>query len=286
MVLTSTSSRPGSTSSLSPMLGSSLSEESRLSVNKAEVEAICARRERRRVEGRFTVLSLTLASLADDDVIQDFLWMDSCCRIADKYLLAMVLTYFNRAELHTSEYSRLNFFLALYLANDMEEDEEQYKYEIFPWALGNNWRKLVPNFLKLRLDLWAQMNYRAAVSRRCCEEVIATIPCHYIWHRDRPAHHSGAVRSYLQKELVPYPQGGERGTPPVLHPLQPLPGCFLDLDSDSSSSSPENSVLLEADWPQDLLILSPAVLMDHGIEVLQEGLMGAEPDEQGYGWGM
>ncbi|XP_072106740.1 speedy protein A-like, partial [Mobula birostris] len=50
--------------------------------------------------------------LLDDEVIQDFLWMDSCCRIADKYLLAMVLTYFKRAFLHTSEYSRMNFFLA------------------------------------------------------------------------------------------------------------------------------------------------------------------------------
>ncbi|GCB80785.1 hypothetical protein scyTo_0022710 [Scyliorhinus torazame] len=194
--------------------------------------------------------------LLDDDVIQDFLWMDSCCRIADKFSKKKCPRRVNWQQVFACSHR--------YLANDMEEDEEQYKYEIFPWALGNNWRKLVPNFLKLRLDLWAQMNYRAAVSRRCCEEVIATIPCHYIWHRDRPAHHSGAVRSYLQKELVPYPQGPS-GTPPYCI-LCNRYRCFLDLDSDSSSSSPENSVLLEADWPQDLLILSPAVLMDHGIE--------------------
>ncbi|GCC20874.1 hypothetical protein chiPu_0019443 [Chiloscyllium punctatum] len=222
--------------------------------------------------------------LLDDEMIQDFLWMDSCCRIADKYLLAMVLTYFKRAELHISQYSRMNFFLALYLANDMEEDEEQYKYEIFPWALGDNWRKLVPKFLKLRLDLWAQMDYKAAVSRRCCEEVIATIPCHYIWHRDRPVHHSGAIRSYLQKETVPYPQGPS-GTPPFCT-LCNRYRCYLDLDSDSSSSSPENTVLLDGDWPQDLLILSPAVLIDHGIEVLQEALVSTTPDGQDYSWCM
>ncbi|XP_055521257.1 speedy protein 1-A-like [Leucoraja erinacea] len=201
--------------------------------------------------------------LLDDEVIQDFLWMDSCCRIADKYLMAMVLTYFKRAVLHTSEYSRMNFFVALYLANDMEEDEEQYKYEIFPWALGENWRKLVPNFLKLRLDLWAQMNYRAAVSRHCCEQVIAAIPSHYTWHRDRPAHHSGATRSYLQKEMVPSPPG-PNGTPPFCT-LCTRTRCFLGLDLDSSSS-PENLPLFDNDWPQDLFILSPAMLIDHDRE--------------------
>ncbi|XP_059811134.1 speedy protein 1-A-like isoform X4 [Hypanus sabinus] len=201
--------------------------------------------------------------LLDDEVIQDFLWMDSCCRIADKYLLAMVLSYFKRAFLHTSEYSRMNFFLALYLANDMEEDEEQYKYEIFPWALGENWRKLVPNFLKLRLHLWAQMNYRAAVSRHCCEQVIAAIPSHYIWHRERPAHHSGATRSYLQKEIVPS-LPGPNGSPPLCT-LCTHSRCYFGLDLDSSPS-PENASLFDSDWPHDFLILSPAALIDHAVE--------------------
>ncbi|XP_067681980.1 speedy protein A-like [Haliotis asinina] len=154
--------------------------------------------------------------LIADELIQDFLEMDSCMRIADNYLIAMVFAYFKRAGYSLREYSRTNFFIALYLANDVEEDEEEIKYEIFPWALGKKWKKKYPGFLAKRDKLLKRIDYRAIVSRRCCEEIMAIETSHIVWSRQRLAHHGGAMRSYMLDSEDNYPRGPD-ATPRLCH---------------------------------------------------------------------
>ena len=109
----------------------------------------------------------------------------------------MVFTYFKRAKFNLQEYTKDHFYLALYLASDIEEDVDEYKYEIFPWALGTSWRSKFSGFLRRRDALLRRIGYRAIVSRKCCEEVMSFKAEHCVWKRERAQDHGGATRAYL-----------------------------------------------------------------------------------------
>ncbi|GAB6022107.1 hypothetical protein CHUAL_006250 [Chamberlinius hualienensis] len=109
-----------------------------------------------------------------DERIIRLLNTDVCCRIADKYLLAMVFVYFKRAKLSPMEYTRRNFFTALFLAHDMEEEDDDAKVELLRWSLGHRWSLMTCRFLRARDKLWKQINYRGIVSRKLCDEVSQT----------------------------------------------------------------------------------------------------------------
>ena len=114
------------------------------------------------------IMSLTareldrFVSLLSQERIALLLEKDRCFNYVDNYLLATVLVYFKRAGLRLKEFNPGNFWRGLYLAHDMEEDEERLKWELLPWALGRNWRNTMTNFLLSKDELWARMRYRWA----------------------------------------------------------------------------------------------------------------------------
>ncbi|XP_044141722.1 speedy protein 1-B-like [Bufo gargarizans] len=131
-------------------------------------------------------------TLLEDEHIQYFLARDSCLKISDKYLLAMVLTYFRRANLRTEEY-RTYFFPSLFLANQFEE-EEFFRREIYPWALGLMWMIQKKQLHHLRDQMLIRMGFRAWVERETCDLIMAQDPDHCTWKRERKVHHSWAIR--------------------------------------------------------------------------------------------
>uniref|UniRef100_G1MD09 Uncharacterized protein n=2 Tax=Laurasiatheria TaxID=314145 RepID=G1MD09_AILME len=110
--------------------------------------------------------------LLEDPVIQSFLEADIFLKVSDKYLLSMVVEYFGRVGLPGHLYNRIHFFLALYIASDMEEDNPTSKRSIFQFLLGReHWPDLYKEFLKLKVEFFHAMGHRAWVTPELCEEV-------------------------------------------------------------------------------------------------------------------
>uniref|UniRef100_A0A2K5EXP7 Speedy/RINGO cell cycle regulator family member E4 n=1 Tax=Aotus nancymaae TaxID=37293 RepID=A0A2K5EXP7_AOTNA len=122
--------------------------------------------------------------LLEDPVIRKFLAWDKDLRVSDKYLLSMVIAYFSRAGLFSWQYRRIHFFLALYLASDMEEDNQAPKQDILSFLYGKDHSQR-PLFHKLRYQLLCSMRWRTWVSPEEMEEIQAYDPEHWVWARDR-----------------------------------------------------------------------------------------------------
>ncbi|XP_063089689.1 putative speedy protein-like protein 3 [Cavia porcellus] len=122
--------------------------------------------------------------LLSDPIIRRFLAWDMNLRASDKYLLAMVIAYFSCAGLFPWQYQRIHFFLALYLANDMEEDNMVAKLDMFFFLYGRNLGQ-IPKFHKMRSSFICCMGWDLRVTREECEEIQAYDPGLWVWRRDR-----------------------------------------------------------------------------------------------------
>lgn len=60
---------------------------------------------------------------------------------------------------------------ARYLAHDIEEDDEDMKFELYIWALGFEWQLRYKEMLNSRDVLWKVIGYRGIVSTATCEKV-------------------------------------------------------------------------------------------------------------------
>ncbi|XP_049640601.1 putative speedy protein E7 [Suncus etruscus] len=124
--------------------------------------------------------------LLEDSIIQRFLEDDNYFKGSDKYLLSMLVEYFGRVGLPGHLYNRIHFFLALYIASEMEEADPTSQWIILQSLLGReNMDKLRKEFLKLRMEFFQAMEYRAWVSPELCEEIQAQNPQHWVWRRVR-----------------------------------------------------------------------------------------------------
>ena len=88
------------------------------------------------------------------------------------------------------------FHLFRYIAHEIEEDDEELKMEIYPWALGSElWKSKVKEFLYKRNVFLQRMKFRAVVSRTTCDEV------RFIFHFGFKRIHPNEIAETINKKM-------------------------------------------------------------------------------------
>ncbi|XP_056425265.1 speedy protein 1-A-like isoform X3 [Hyla sarda] len=93
-----------------------------------------------------------------------------------------------------------------FLANQFEEDE-MFRREIYPWALGPMWTAMKTWMLHLRNLLLLRMRFHAWVTRDTCDRIMAQDSEYWAWKRERKEHHGWAIRWYRRDPGEYIPRG-------------------------------------------------------------------------------
>ncbi|KAG8454313.1 hypothetical protein GDO86_000817 [Hymenochirus boettgeri] len=89
---------------------------------------------------------------------------------------------FPSGKLQDHEITALNFFAALLLAVEMEED---FFTSIIDYRLGKESEEVSAKLKRAKMELWTRMDYRALVTRQSCDQMMAANPSHWAWQREQ-----------------------------------------------------------------------------------------------------
>ena len=88
----------------------------------------------------------------------------------------------------------------------MEEERDDDRWELFPWALGMNWQSTYREFLHAKNELWQRMDFRAVVPAKACNQVFSldAFSRHPAFSRIRNPAHSLMQRHYITERNTKY----------------------------------------------------------------------------------
>ncbi|KAI5740304.1 hypothetical protein M8J76_002590 [Diaphorina citri] len=187
----------------------------------------------------------------NDNTIQQFLKADKCNLLADNYLLTMTFAYFLRAKIPISQFSTLNFFTALHIAHDMEEDSVLLKRNLCNWT-ANSYED-EEAFYANRKRFLLLMDFRVCVSRQMCDKVMSMPESQHslLWQRKRCAEHEGAFRRKDQALVTCDFCRGDKVEDRIKRYYQPFGGCYQSQSTEHNEGSCSDDSFDSSDYDSD-----------------------------------